>query len=385
MYRKNFINTYFTSLSAPPLFWATVFIIIGISWQRYVGFFYISYALWLSFIILSLLYYQTTKRITFNAIICASAFLIGCTLYKHQMVRQESWHLIADNQTFDYRVTIEDITCKHNTRLQYSYLCKLHSLEQGNNFIFCDKKISFLSSKKLNYQVGDIVMFEDIKSRKPNAQSLQEYIIKEHIGAIIILNEQQKHHLIYRPTCSFNRWLHNYRGHIFNAIKQKCTTKTFALISLLFFGNKAAIPKSLLSNLKIQCKQWGISHYLARSGLHLVIIVGVWHTLLYAIPVSFYLKQIFVLLLTLIYLLLSWTSLSFFRSFMVFFVYKIGFLTQRSAHNLNIIVVTALLVLITSPMQLYALDFQLSFGITFLLAWLNQLRHANLAHVPTIA
>jgi hypothetical protein len=49
-------------------------------------------------------------------------------------------------------------------------------------------------------------------------------------------------------------------------------TNTFALFSSLFLGNRTAIKQDLEEQ-KPLFKVWGISHFLARSGLHLLIFI----------------------------------------------------------------------------------------------------------------
>jgi competence protein ComEC len=145
------------------------------------------------------------------------------------------------------------------------------------------------------------------------------------------------------------------------------------LFSTIFLGNKDGVKKRL-NNEKIFFKLWGISHYLARSGLHLVVFLALLELLLRLIPITFVLKQIISLCIAMIYFLLSWSSLSFMRAFLTFIMYKICLLLGLSSNFLHLVILTCFITLLYNPAHLFFLDFQLSFGLTFALAWFNHIQ-----------
>ena len=120
-------------------------------------------------------------------------------------------------------------------------------------------------------------------------------------------------------------------------------------------------------------RQWGISHYLARSGLHLTIFTFIWLMLFRLFPFSFFFKQLFMLLLCSIYLVFSWSSISFLRAFYSFFLYTICNICKIPIHFLHILTLVTLYVAICNPIQIFFLDFQLSFALTFALALIANL------------
>ena len=109
-------------------------------------------------------------------------------------------------------------------------------------------------------------------------------------------------------------------------------------------------------------KQWGISHYLARSGLHVVIFVMIWQTLLALLPLPLRTKNLFLILLIICYALLSWSSVSFERALLMFLLYRIACLLGYASHYIHVITLTTLR---TYPQSIASLffDFQLSFGL----------------------
>jgi competence protein ComEC len=153
----------------------------------------------------------------------------------------------------------------------------------------------------------------------------------------------------------------------------KMSKKTSAFFSSLFLGYKK-VDEREMSLLKEHFKWWGISHYLARSGLHMVIFSFVLHLFLRVIPITFLYKQIILLVLSLLYFFLSFPSVSFNRAFLTFLLFKMCILTQQQTHPLHLFTLTTFIILLINPWQLFFLDFQLSFGLTFALIWLNHLK-----------
>jgi competence protein ComEC len=234
------------------------------------------------------------------------------------------------------------------------------------------KNILIYTSKNGDFHVDDEILLNNIKLKKPKTKSIALYLQKENaIGTLVY--DLANVELMHRPILSIERWIHSKKTTIFGSLKNKMNRATFTFFSSLFLGNRK-INKYENEKLKESCKYWGISHYLARSGLHLVVFIMVWEFLLRFIPIAFIVKQLLLILLTIIYFLLSWNSISFFRAFLTFICYKTLLLTNVPSHTLHTIIFVCWLILLWNPFQLLFLDFQLSFGVTFLLAWINQYR-----------
>ena len=57
--------------------------------------------------------------------------------------------------------------------------------------------------------------------------------------------------------------------------------------TFFFFSFGNITSKKTLSSYKDSFKQWGIMHYLARSGLHLVLFLSLFSIILNYLPLSF--------------------------------------------------------------------------------------------------
>jgi competence protein ComEC len=144
-------------------------------------------------------------------------------------------------------------------------------------------------------------------------------------------------------------------------------------------GNKN-IEKKPLEEYKKHFNVWGISHHLARSGLHLLLLIIVFQVVLSALSVSFFMRQFILLGIVLLYSALSWSSVSYMRAFITFIFYTCCNLLKMPVKLLPIIALVTIIVLVFNPAQLFFLDFQLSFGLTFALGWLNHLKNNDVFH-----
>ena len=122
------------------------------------------------------------------------------------------------------------------------------------------------------------------------------------------------------------------------------------------------------------CSYWGIVHYLARSGIHVVLTVSCWELVMRFIPLHFFIKQLILILLILVLHLFTWPSISFMRAVTTFLLSKGCTLSSLAFQPIHILSLTTFFTLVAYPLYLFSLDFQLSFGLTFVLAWLYEVR-----------
>jgi len=227
---------------------------------------------------------------------------------------------------------------------------------------------------KTSLQIGDIVSFENIEIKPKKTESLagnptyDDYLIKEDILATIFMNDKIEYTLIKKPKYSINRWLWHKRQSIYGQLKNKLSKKTFMYFSLIFLGNK---QHATIDELRKTFNYWGLSHYLARSGLHIVLFIIIWQWILSLLPINFFLKRMLLILICLIYNFLSWYSIPFARAYFAFLLIETGRLCSRQTYYLHILTLICTLILLFNPMQLFFLDFQLTFALTFSLVWIS--------------
>lgn len=128
----------------------------------------------------------------------------------------------------------------------------------------------------------------------------------------------------------------------------------------LFFGNQEYIDKGTLADFK----RAGVLHVLAASGLHVAILAAVPVFLLGLVRVHMKLILAVTAFLLLGYLWITDMPVSLFRACAMFFLFGLQRLLDLKGNAFNALFLSALLILLLFPGDLYNLGFQLSFGAT---------------------
>ncbi len=252
------------------------------------------------------------------------------------------------------------------TRLSIS----IHSLTIEGKTITIQAKAQVSLIKKPSLKIGDAILIRQLIFKAPAQESYRQYLCKEGYTATAFI-PLLSYTLLKRPAFSFARFRASLQKKHLHAFSRKLSQQAAALFFPLFLG--APAPNASPSLRKLHT-QWGIVHYLARSGLHVMLLAASWSYLLRFFPLNYFIKQLIVLLLVLLYHLLTFPSISFLRAFITYILYKMCVLQNLSYQPLHILSLTTVGVLMIHPLQLFFLDFQLSFGLTFALAWYNEIK-----------
>lgn len=256
---------------------------------------------------------------------------------------------------------------RHRTRLDVS------KIKTSHGWLSCSFSLYIYSRNRVYGRVQDDIECGPLNIKRPTDDSFTLYLQREGVSATSFSPEMHSK-VIQRPKFSFLNWIFWQRELLQIKLRKKLSPQTFSLFSSLFVGNRKPVT-TLLAPHKQHFKKWGILHHLARSGLHLVVFIMIWHYLLNILPLSFISKHIIISFLLLFYFLFSWSSLSFLRAFIIYTLYKIGTLTHSKVHPLHTICSACLLLLIHNPFHLFFLDFQLSFLLSFFLLWIAHVDH----------
>lgn len=242
--------------------------------------------------------------------------------------------------------------------------------EQGA-WIESDQRIDFHTNSFPRLQVGDMIELDLSKHKSKKRPHIEYYLAKEGLREIIY-QHQLNYIFLYRPKLSLSRTIKKKRDQILRKSRSLLSPQAFLLFSSLFLGNRS-LAKEELKELNRSFQNWGISHYLARSGLHLVTFVFIWRFLLKIIPISLFAKELILLLLAFLYYLLSWSNISFIRAFLTLIFYQLQTFSFHQSNAFYLTLSLCFLILLYNPFQLFFLDFQLSFGLTCALALFNKL------------
>ncbi len=228
----------------------------------------------------------------------------------------------------------------------------------------------YTNDKRCN--IGDSILLQNVSCKKPTNDSFLLYLIKENVKSAIFCFKSAIKKQGY-SVWSASTFLPMIRNNLFKTLSKKMDRKTFVLFATIFLGNKAAVKNEVVSQQDLFAK-WGIMHYLARSGLHVLILVLLWSWVLSFFSLAHATRWFLLTALVLLYGLLSWSSISFIRALFMFLCYQSCIVIKLPIQSLHLLSLVALLLLAYNPVHVFYLDFQLSFGLTFLIAWLAILR-----------
>lgn len=268
--------------------------------------------------------------------------------------------------------TVESITYIDSKPWRYQSLLKISRIFNKNGWQKKACTIQLYTAKKPRFLVADTVHCSLEKIPAPEGD-FKLYLYKENIDATAFQPLVQTK-IIKRPHYSFKRWISQKKKSLHYRLLKKMSPSTFALFSSLFMGNRASIKQELEPH-KPLFKVWGISHFLARSGIHLLIFIILLSRFLSLIPAPFLIKHGFVLFCSFLYFLFSWPSVSFNRAFYTFLFYKMTTFLNIPLHSMHALAFICLVILFQSPLQILFLDFQLTFLLTFCLILIAHTRH----------
>ncbi len=363
----HFITQNFHLINISPLFLITLSFIIGIIFHTLL--------MPLSILCATLLCFVPflQQHAFFKQLILCSFFIYAGACLHHKELRDyDNFYTLFENKKITITGTVID---KNEVISQYK---KLDAITVAINTIATDqfaqtsnKTMIFYTKSNTSIFVGDTVAFYDILCKRPSSNDFQRYQIKEQVVATIF-DDAPKYNINHHPTWSLRNWIWKQKKRLLDSLKNKFSDTCFRFFTSLFLGNRACVKNSLEATNE-QFKIWGISHFLARSGLHLALFLLIWHTIFCFIPIPLTSKQLIVTLLSCTYFILTWTSAPFTRSFALFMIGKLCLFTKTSFHLLHYVTLVCLCFLLYCPLYLFFLDFQLSFILTFALAWFNQL------------
>ncbi len=207
-----------------------------------------------------------------------------------------------------------------------------------------------------------ITIFKAILQQPKIEDDFCSYLIKEGIWATTFITFEK----ILKTNHKNQSWF------------SKCSTKLYALLHAntinlfapLFLGKREKSFDSIF--IQHQSLYWGIAHHMARSGIHLVTLFGLFMTLFHYARIRHFYRYVVGALLMIFYFEISISSISFLRAFCMIMIQIIGKLHKFQYSSVHALALTTLIMVTHNPWYVLFLDFQLSFGITAVIIWLFQ-------------
>ncbi len=142
-----------------------------------------------------------------------------------------------------------------------------------------------------------------------------------------------------------------------NRIKRLYKDDTAGFLNSILLGMRRDMPERL----KKGFLHSGAMHFLAISGLHTGIIYAFIMALLFLVPISRYVKLIIIIPFMIFYALLTYMNPPVVRAVMFIVFFTAGIFLRKDTETDNIIMLTAMLMLILNPLNLQSISFMLSF------------------------
>lgn len=319
-----------------------------------------------------LLFWQKKqRRLLVAAGICAATFPVGFIIFNTHLYTYTTSQKQLIGRPVEIIATISDITTQPDARWQEKIVARVQAYRYHHNATWRRAACNIMlhTQQQNALQVDDTVRLRPLTLQKGNdgpsmgkSCTFNDFLFKENIIGSVFCRALTP---VWRkrPPFSLARAIDQLRNKLCLRIESKCTGTTALYFTSMFFGKK----RPELTEHKHLFSYWGLLHYLARSGLHVILFIAVWQLLFSLLPCPLIVKNVTLLLLTILYLILSWPSISFYRAFWVFVVAQCGKILQRPVHLLHLLTLTCIATVIVNPMHVFFLDFQLSFGLTFTL------------------
>jgi predicted membrane metal-binding protein len=355
-----------------PIILITIFLMIGIWWQSHS--FSLTYLLCISVAVTlcaSIMHYIWLFSARNLIILCTITTVVGA--YRYQMLVDDHYHFqqITQGKFYDLLGVVTDSIKTSNARLPQRLTVKIISLNNHQYSLFPKTSMYIYTKRLVGIRISDTIVIKNILLKHTYSPDFNNYLLKENVAGTLVLQKQIVRK-VARPPVSFSRWLYYFRKELTERCQKRLDLTTYLYFSSIFLGS--CETKKIIDPIKQHLQQWGIVHYLARSGLHVVIFIIFWQLVLRLFPFSFFIKELLLILLCIIYALFSWPSIPFHRAFFTFLVTRCCTLATIRIYYLPVLALVTIVTLIINPMYLFALDFQLSFGITAALAWFNEIQ-----------
>ncbi len=299
-----------------------------------------------------------------------SSFCMGLVVMQgHQWLYQQ--HRISIARAEKILATIIDIQSIADKKWLQIYVLKIDSID--DQILWLSGYVRCTISKSAQYQEGDYILITK-ESKKIHFHQKKEfdlYLAKEQLWGWLYLKPEHCF-LIHHNQTMLQGYFLNMRQNV-KTLYQSLQEPARTLYGALFLGIDKVLPQDPLKHV---FNYWGIIHYLARSGLHIMLFVFLWKTIFY----YFFGRKrnwiYFVAPFIFVYVLVTPGTVSFMRGVWSFLLLMMALLMQRPYHLPHLLVTLAALFLFYNPYILFFLDFQLSFGLTYTLLALQEAFYA---------
>lgn len=232
-------------------------------------------------------------------------------------------------------------------------------------------KDSLVKSIRINDKIICKAYFVAIeKPKNPNQFDYRKYLANQQIHKQVFLKNDE-FVLLKNNKLSINGFVEKSKQNIREKLNSYSFTKEeLSILFALFLGEKRFISQELKTNYS----KAGVIHILAISGLHVGILIIIFLFILKPINYlkngKFY-KSILTILLLWLFAFFTGLSASVVRAVTMYSFVAIGQLLHKKTPTHFSIITSMLFLLITNPLFLFNVGFQLSYSAVFAIIWVQ--------------
>jgi len=326
------------------------------------------------FLVVAFLWRHThTDLILGSLLACCAGYLLSSY---HQIVWNEKQSTLM-NGHFDVQGYVSDVVPLSSRPYLAAVHVTIQTLTQPNNaYSYKNDVLLHYVPCKYAPPVGSFATFTHIKpSKKLPSGDIAQYLRKNNVIHQLFSRSDMTSHLYATGPLAtslltrFKQWICTMRARFYEHVTNRLSPLSKIYVGLMFFGNKQ--PES--DETRTLFGRWGLAHFLARSGLHIVIFVLLVSFIFGSVPIHSALKELLLFVICLIYDALSWSTVSFLRAWLIALLVIMRSLLGRHTSYLHLLSLSCIIILAHNPLHLTSLDFQLTYSLTFTLALLGNL------------
>ena len=303
---------------------------------------------------------------TIQSILAILFFLIGYFAFIQQHNKTLDFDILTIGKNIVAIGDIESISEINNNRFKYCVTTKITRIKSANAWINCDNKIQIYTIIKPKYQLGEKIIINDVHLKNINNLEFKKYLTRIDISnTFFTLKLNAK--IIKKTKGNLLHKLENTRNNLINTLKAKMSGCCFSLFASTFLGNKN-LNKNEMELINQKFAFWGMLHLIARSGLHLWILIFIFQLISFIIK-HFVIRRFLLALLMIFFYFISWPAIPFTRSLITYLLFELCNITGVEHDTTHLFLLVCTIILIANPIQVFFLDFQLSFLITYILLW----------------
>ena len=316
------------------------------------------------YFLLALGYLATKNRRLFLCLLSATSFFSAFTLWQYQQQQFSNRVTLLSLYTLEI---IGTITNKKDFQHAQQLEIKITQFRTTLNRTWRPINTSIIAyiANQQSLDIGDVVTIPQLSCAPPTNTLMQH----RHVAGISFHTLFIK--LVHHPHWNFKRALYAYKNQIVQQLQAKLNPQAYGLITSIFLGNPAKDNPFAYHD---SFSWWGLNHYLARAGLHLIILLLILNFLTTSITTRFFTKTLLISAITTGYLLITWQNLPFVRAFSALICAQLCHVLKIPVHTLHLLNLIFFNYLLFDPTALFSLDFQLTFAITYCLLIIGRKR-----------